>query len=791
MEAVLPKSKPQKKPMRKWKKITLWLSGVLLVLIIVVLFSVNYLISRSLPITEGEVKIASLKEQVLVVRDNAGVPHLKAENERDLFIAQGYVQAQDRLFQMDLSRRQASGRLSEVIGEATVNNDKYFRTLGLRRAAEASFGEYTTEGKEVLKWFAEGVNIFREEAIKDGKLPIEFSILGYEPEPWTEVDSLTIGKYMAYDLGGNWEDQAFRMYLLQKFPKDKALDLFPSYPKEGPYIVSDINLDIEKSFASAVIPHEFNGSNNWVVSGDKTSTGKPLLADDPHLSLATPSIWYQMQLEAPTINVSGVIFAGIPGIILGHNEKIAWGVTNTGPDVQDLYIEKRNPNDKTEFSYNGKWERAEILKETIKVKDKKTIDYDVTITRHGPVISEFAADSGKENVLSLRWTAHDPSAELEAILNMNKAASWGEFEKALEKFNTPAQNFVFASTNGDIAFKANGNIPIRKKGDSLLPVPGWNDEYEWKGYIPYDKLPKVVNPKEGYISTANNKVISDDYPYHISNHWAQPYRQMRIQEVLKSKDNMTVKDMKALQMDIKNLQAEEFVPQFLKALSNNENDKVREVLKELEKWDFQDHKDSAAPLIFNVWMTNISTVLYEDSIPSETFALFSGRKPVLDKLLREGLKGNPGPWVKEQGGIQKLLETSLLRTIKDLENSQGSTTKKWKWGEFHQVRFDHPLSSVSPLNYIFNSKGGIPTSGSGVTVQAAGFKVDGTVNHGASWRFVADLNDLSKTYHLVGPGQSGHLKSDHYNDQLQAWADGTYHETKIKNVKGEKLTLKP
>ncbi|PLS15718.1 penicillin acylase family protein [Bacillus sp. M6-12] len=787
MEAVL----AQRKTQGKWKRRLIWIGATLLVLIALGVIGANLFLARGLPETEGEVNLPGLKEPVQVVRDSYGVPHIKAENEQDLFLAQGYIQAQDRLFQMDLSRRQASGRLSEVIGDATVENDKYFRALGLRRAAEASYQRYSSTGREVLSQYAAGVNLYIEELKESGKWPAEFTFLGYKPEPWTPVDSLTIGKYMAFDLGGHWEDQAFRQYLLQEFPKEKAYDLFPSYPKEAPFIIGKRELNIEKSFAAVAVPHEFNGSNNWVVSGSKTKSGKPLLADDPHLSLATPSIWYQMHLEAPSVNVSGVIFAGIPGIILGHNQHIAWGVTNTGPDVQDLYIEKRNPENKQEFHYNGKWEKAKVIKERIKVKDAKTIDFEVTETRHGPVISEFAAESGKDMVLALRWTALDPSAELEAVLNMNKAKNWDEFEKALLKFETPTQNFVFASKDGTIAYKANGKIPIRKKGDSLVPVPGWTDEYEWKGFIPFDELPKTVNPAEGFVSTANNKVISDEYPYHISNNWAQPYRQMRIQEVLKSNDKLTIKDMQELQMDKKNLQAEEFVPQFVKLLEGSGGKKEAKALEVLKKWNFIDSKKQAAPLIFNLWMANISKVLFEDQISEEAMKMFGGRKQAVDELIRRGLEGNPGPWIKEQGGTKVLLLKSLKRTLTAAEELQGDNIEKWQWGEFHQVRFNHPLSRVSPLNYLFNSKGGIPVGGSSVTVQAASFTDDGLVDHGGSWRFVIGADNLTQGYHLVGPGQSGHVKSDWYHNQMEDWADGTFHKTNMKEYSGKTLKLKP
>ncbi|MDH5163592.1 penicillin acylase family protein [Heyndrickxia oleronia] len=776
---------------RKWTKITAWIVAIIIVLIAAIYFGANAFIARSLPKTEGEIHLSGLKEKVEIIRDKDGVPHIRAKNDHDLYMAQGYVQAQDRLFQMDLSRRQASGELSEVVGSAAIDKDKYFRALGLRRAAVASYDQYSNQAKDTLNWFAEGVNAFIKELDENGKWPIEFKILGYKPKEWTPTDSLTIGKYMAFDLGGHWEDQAFRYYLLQNFSEEKAYDLFPSYPKDAPYIISKDTLNLEKSFASAVIPHEFNGSNNWVVSGEKTKSGKPILADDPHLSLSTPSIWYQMHLKGPDTNVSGVIFAGIPGIILGHNEEIAWGVTNTGPDVQDLYIEKRNPTNKNQFLYNEKWEDAEVIKEPIKVKDQKTIDYNVIVTRHGPIISEFAADSGKDTVLSLQWTALQPSNELEAILKMNRAKNWEEFETALENFQTPAQNFVFASNDGTIAYKANGKIPIRKKGDGLLPVPGWTDEYEWTGYIPFNELPKTVNPKEGFISTANNKVISDDYPYHISHNWAQPYRQMRIQEVLKANDEITAKDMRDLQMDKKNLQAKEFVPIFLNELKGVKDKTEKEAIQQLRKWNFVDNEELAAPLIFNRWMTKISDVLFNKEISVEMLEKFGGRKQAVDELLRHAAEGNPGPWIKENGGLQAVLKKSFDLAINEIKDEQGNSVSKWSWGEFHQLYFPHPLSSVKPLNYLFNSDGRIPVGGSSVTVQAAANKNDGTVNHGGSWRFVIDTANMDSAYHLVGPGQSGHLKSKWYHNQLNAWANGTYHQTSLNTKKGHTLILNP
>ncbi|KGA97862.1 beta-lactam antibiotic acylase [Alkalihalobacillus alcalophilus ATCC 27647 = CGMCC 1.3604] len=787
METVIVK----KKATKRWKKGLLWTGAGLVFLVIAVLVAGNLFLNRSLPQITGEISLQHLSEPVTVIRDEKGVPHINAANEQDLYIAQGYIQAQDRLFQMDLSRRQASGTLSEVIGEASIENDKYFRTLGLRRAAEDSVQAYSSEGINVLGAFSLGVNLYIEELRQNGKWPVEFTILGYEPEGWTIVDSLTIGKYMAYDLGGHWENQAFRQYLIQSFDEEKAYDLFPEYPEDAPYIIGVEELDFTKAFANAVIPHEHNGSNNWVLSGEKTESGMPLLADDPHLGLATPSIWYQMHLEAPTVNVSGVIFAGVPGIILGHNENVAWGVTNTGPDVQDLYIEKRNPENPNQYLYNGEWEEAQVIPEPIKVKGQETLDYEVTITRHGPVISEFADVTESETVLSMQWTALEPSTELEAILNMNKAKNWEEFEEGLLDFHTPVQNFVVADTEGNIAFKANGKIPIRKQGNGLLPVPGWTDEYGWDGYVPFDELPRLVNPEEGFIATANNKVISDEYPYHISHHWAQPYRQLRIVEVLSDEEGFTAEDMIDLQMDIKNLHAAEFIPPFMEVLSQVEGTREKEALNILSEWDYFDEIDQAAPYIFNIWMRKIADVLFNEQVPEEMRDLFNGERAAVDQLLRRALAGNPGPWVEEAGGFEDVLTEALIMTLDQIEAAEGSNMSQWKWGNFHQVHFTHPLSSVSPLNYLFNSKGGQPVAGSQVTVQAAAFRDNGVVNHGASWRYVIDMEHSTEAYHIVGPGQSEHVKSKWYDDQFEDWINGNYHKTVMAEPSGETLLLKP
>lgn len=762
---------------------------------------VYWLLDRSAPVVEGELVLPDLYAPVKVWRDANGVPHIEAENEHDLFLAQGYVTAQDRLFQMDLSRRQASGLLSEVIGDATLDRDKFFRTLGLRRAAESSYEMYSEEAKQVLQWYADGVNAYLKQAVEENRLPIECTILGYTPRKWTPIDSLTIGKYMAFDLGGHWEGQAFRHYLLQHFPEEKALDLFPSYPKDGPTIIETLrtqSIDYSKSFASAVIPPEWNGSNNWVLSGKKSASGKPMLANDPHLGLGTPSIWYETHLSSPQYRVSGVIFAGVPGIIIGNNENIAWGVTNVGPDVQDLYIEKRNPSNPREFLYNGKWEQATVIRETIPVKGKEPVTFEVTITRHGPVLSEYAHDDKPDTVLSMEWTALLPSAELEAVLRFNRASNWEEFKEALTYFHTPAQNFVFASRDGTIAYRANGLIPIRKKGDGMVPVPGWTDEYGWQGFIPWEELPTVVNPKSGYIATANNKVAPDDYPYHLSHTWAQPYRQMRIKEVLESRETWTVEEMKRLQFDQTNLQAREFLPLLLSETEKeqgNLNETEKAAMNLLRDWDYVDRAEKGAPLLFHFWMEEIANVLFESDIPDEMEKLFEGKAAIVDQLLRRAREGNPGPWIRDKGGLTKVTTNAFHRAVKRVVSLQGESPEEWKWGEYHTLIFEHPLGAVKPLHLFFNPEA-IPLGGSRVTVMAAGWDSStGIVDHGGAWRRVIDLADLTRSHNMVGPGQSGHLLSPWYDDQVKDWATGGYHVTSMRSDEyrkaGHLLVLKP
>ncbi len=779
--------------MKLLKKI---LIGIVIVVFILAI-GLYLFLRNSLATIEGKLNVTGLISEVQVIRDDKGIPKIIAQNESDLYRAQGFIHAQDRLFQMDLARRQASGRLSEVVGKAAIENDKKFLIFSLRRAAEKSYEIYSEEAKKVLQNYADGVNAYIEYAKSKNKLPYEFTLLGYQPEQWTPIDSLTIGKYMAYDLGGHWSYQAFNNWTLNHLGVEKFKELNSIAVQEDKDIEEIIKVNqnqsalIDEKTALYETPHIDNGSNNWVVSGNKTESGKPLLADDPHLSLSTPSIWYQMSLQAPSVHVSGVIFAGIPGIILGNNEDIAWGVTNYGPDVQDLYIEKQNPQNKNQFEYDGEYYDAEVVKYDLKVKGQESIPYEIIYTKNGPVISDILKIENKaltgNTLFSMRWTANEPTKELEAILTLNKAKDWDSFEKGLEEFKAPAQNFVFADNKGNIAFKSNGSIPIRKKGNGVLPVPGYLSEYSWSGYIPFNELPEINNPESGFIATANTNT-TPEYDRFVSNVWSQPYRKARIDEVLNSKNKLTYQDMQSLQMDIKNLYAEEFLDKMIENTDKNEIKK--EVFDILSNWNRNDDKDLAAPLIFHNWMIKLREVTFRDEMDKNVYKFMPHKEHYSDELLRKVLLRGEDSLIY-RNGIKHTLTTSLSETIDDLTKKHGSDISKWKWGNGHKLSFKHSLTTAVPILGVFLNPKEIPISGSRITVQAASHNEQGLVNHGASWRYVYDFKDDSG-YHIVGPGQSGHFMSSFYKNQVENWANGTYTKQSLKlEASGKKLILQP
>ena len=620
--------------------------GVLAGLLVVVVGWLIFFFCRPLPRTRGTIRVPGLQGPVEVIRDRWGVPHIYADSAEDLFFAQGYVHAQDRLWQMELQRRAGSGRLSEVLGEATLEIDRFFRVLGLNRAAEAEVETLDGEVRRVLEAYVAGVNAYI--ASRPGRLSVEFSLLRFSPEPWRPVDSLYWAKVMSWSLSSNWASELIRARLAAKLGADRAADLEPAYPTDNPPIVpvadppegtdlpegvesppngwrSDALLDalrlaerlFQGDFAAAtsappppgLIQAEGN-SNQWVVAGSRSANRAPLLANDTHLPLQMPIGWYQVHLVGEEYNVMGVSFPGLPGVVVGHNEHCAWGLTTAWQDAQDLYVEKLNPENPHQYEYKGDWLEAKVVREEIRVKGRdEPVVQEVVVTQHGPIVSELV---GEETPLALRWVALEPSHLLRSALRYNRARNWEEFRAALGDWSTPAHNFVYADVEGNIAFLQAGWMPVRAKGYGLAPAPGWTGEYEWQGYLSLDELPQAYNPEGGWLATANNLVVDAQYPHFLSADLENPVRARRIVDLITSKINLTADDFARFQRDTFSRQAERFVRHLL-ALEPR-GDRERRALTYLSNWDHRLSPNSVAASLYHVCRLRALHVFFGDPL---------------------------------------------------------------------------------------------------------------------------------------------------------------------------------
>lgn len=755
-----------------------------------------YMFRHPFPQVRGTLAVAGLQAPVEVIRDRWGVPHLSAGNEHDLFFAQGFVHAQDRLWQMEFNRRIAAGRLSEIFGETTLKTDRFLRTVGLRRAAEAEWEIQDAEARAAAEAYAEGVNAFV--ARYRGRLPIEFRLLRFAPEAWTPIDSLAYAKLMAWVLSGNWESEILRAHLVSRFGPEGAQTLLPPYPGEHPVIVPQAAdyapfrsptvlraLDIAPRRAGI-------GSNNWVVAGARTTTGAPLLANDPHLEAGMPSIWYEMHLSGGTINVVGSTFPGTPGVIIGHNEHIAWGVTNAGPDVQDLYIERFHPTDPTRYLFKGTWEKVAVVAEHIVVKGRRDpVIVQVRITRHGPILNSVV--EGLPNFVALRWTALDRGTLLSSFSRLMRAKNWEEFRTALRLWTVPAQNFVFADREGNIGYQLPGRIPIRAKGDGLLPVPGWTGEYEWTGEIPFEQLPSWFNPARGYIVTANNRIAPERYRYLLAHEWDPGFRARRIEAVLTSKPKVGTEDLQRIQMDVASLPARAIV-QTLGSVRIAE-EPAASLLAELAAWDGVLSPDSRAAAIYEVFRVTLPGLIFKDVLGDDLFEKYMGRSDAWTLTITHLLRDPASPWWGPDGR-DAVVAKALAQANEVLTQRLGSDRSRWAWGRLHVMRFEHPIGRVPALGWIFNATAP-PMGGDAYTVNNAGFSPQ-TFRQVvvASYRQIIDLGDFDRSVSIHTTGQSGLPFHRHYKDFVPMWATGQYHpmlfsRARIQEAAQSTLTLIP
>ena len=779
---------------------------------------------RALPQVDGKATVAGLEQEVVVDRDARGVPHIRAQTADDLFMTQGFVMAQDRLWQMDLLRRVTGGELAEIFGPVAIERDKEFRTLGLRQAAERDVEMLDEEPKKMLAAYARGVNRYIEE--RKGRLPWEFVALRYEPRPWKESDSLLIAGYMYRTLTNTWETELRRAEVIQAVGAERAKELYVVDSLWDRVIVGETAAPAKKASVvatptaiwSAARPEvmqsatgywerrlwreamalleepdaevrEGLGSNNWVVDGRHTASGKPLLANDTHLTLSVPGIWYVVHLTAPGWNVKGFALPGAPGVIIGHNDRIAWGFTNNGADVQDLYIETFNPDNPRQYQMNGTWVEAEVRTERVKVKGQEDTLFDVSVTRHGPVMRRNR-ETGKG--LALRWTATDPGGLNSSYSQIGKARNWEEFRDALRSVPGPAQNGVYADVEGNIGFIVAADIPVRKKGDGSVPVPGDTDEYEWAGYIPFDQLPQALNPPGGRIATANARVVGAGYPFHLTDRWASPYRTARIYELLEKKAGFRPEDFTAIQMDIVSTPHRLLAGEIVKAAKTApaKNERAKKMLARLEGWDGQARADSQEMLFVELTRQEVMRNLLRQYLGENT-SLYEWRSPV---FLENVLKERPANWLpKEYLNFDALLTASADQAGARIDGGAGSGGAKAEvWGASNALRMEHPLSLAVPLKWFskWMSIGPTEQSGSVYTVKAA------QPTHGPAMRFVADLSDFDNSLVNLPMGESGQLGSLNYRDLFETWFEGRgvaspFSDAAWERARVHRLTLQP
>jgi penicillin amidase len=731
------------------------------------------------------------------VRDQWGIPHIFAATDHDAFLALGYVHAQDRLWQMEMNRRIGAGRLSELLGEATLDIDKFQRTLGYYRAATSDYALLGERSRLALDAYAAGVNAW----IAEGHLlPPEYLLLGAKPEPWTPIDSLVWEKMMSWDLGGDYEMELLRRQLGDALGPERAAQLLPGYPQDGVLILPDgVQPAAWEQTASDLLALDRRlqldfgrggreiGSNNWVVSGSRTESGLPLLANDPHLGASIPSIWYLAELQGDQIHAIGATFPGLPAIVIGHNERVAWGVTNVGPDTQDLYIERINPANPNQYAVGDEWEAMTVVEESIVVDgEDEPLRWAARSTRHGPLISDV---TGTGVPIAMRWVALEPGdTTMDAFMDINYAADWEQFVRALQRYVSPSQNIVYADVAGNIGYYAPGRIPIRAAGhDGMLPAPGWDDSAEWQGYIPFAELPQAYNPAAGFIATANNRIVGDDYPYLISNDWAPPYRAERIVQLIEqlsdgaaSSDGATidVADMAAIQADRFSAQVADLLPFLLTVPPQDE--RQSRALAYLQDWNGELALDSVAASIYEAWMLHLERALFADDLRGDLFEEMALRaNPLfLSNVLND--EALAAAWCDDvlTVGVESCEQQAALaldEALDDLGGRLGNNMTGWRWDKLHVTQYPHrPFSDVDYLKPLFHRS--IGNGGDRYTVNVAPVNLSSPYDqtHVPGYRHIVDLADLQNSRFVQTTGQSGNLLSSHYDDLIRPHRDVEY-----------------
>lgn len=794
--------------MRIFVRALSWILGFLVILIGAVAW---WFVYRPLPQLDGVVSLPGLQQEVTVDRDRWGVPHIRAASVEDAAEAQGYVMAQDRLWQMDLLRRVARGQISEILGERTLQIDKDFRSLGLGRAADREAAGLEQEPRMMLEAYARGVNNFIEQ--HGSNLPLEFSLLRYKPAAWLPADTLAISGYMYRTLADTREREMNRAKVTERVGPDRTKDLFSPESPLDHFVVGDPPVLNDDSQRTATDPDDEDddddmqpdtvfkaglakpegdvlnssapdltsmlaqsvegfiaqsnrdiraglGSNNWVVSGAHTAAGKPLLANDTHLELMIPSIWYEVHITAPGWNIKGLTLPGAPMVIIGHNDRIAWGFTNNGADVQDLYIETFNSASPDEYRVRGAWVKAQVIDEIIHIKGRPDEHLPLTVTRHGPIVHR---EGGKG--YAMRWTATEPGGLANSYNWLGKARNWQEFRETMKRVWGPAQNAVYADVEGNIGYVMAARVPVRKKGHGEVPVPGDTDDYEWSGYIPFEQLPQALNPDSGLIATANARVVGPNYKPYLTDRWEEPYRTTRIYDLLHDRHDLRVEDMLKVQTDTYSFPHVFLAEQILGAMKTvkPKDPRAQRLSEGLKDWNgIADANSTETSFLHNVRRAALELLL-EPVLGKET-ALYQWRSTT---FLQKTLTDRPSKWLPATyKNYDELLVAAADLAVKRLaEESESDRLEDWTWMKFNSLDMFHPLGREGLLK-TFLSITSKPQSGTIYSIRAA------SKTHGPAMRFVANPANWDESILLITSGESGQPGSGHYSDQFSSWYQG-------------------
>lgn len=778
--------------MKTVKKILYGMLVILAVAVITGLIIIRYISHRGLPNYSGNLDLNGIKEEVTVIRDEYAIPHIYAKNEMDLYTAVGFVMAQDRLWQMDLLRRVTLGRLSEIFGKEFIDTDVLLRALHFSDKSKEILAMMDSVQIKAVKAFCNGVNEYIEKA--GNKLPLEFTLLGYKPESFESISCVDLIGYMAWNEASGWNEMILdqiRFKVGDKLYREiipgavlAQSSVYPSFTKDSLPLAFHTSLLKADKILDDMGLHVFQGSNNWIVSGRRSSTGKPILCNDTHMTLNIPGIWYQMHQVIPgKLNVSGAVLPGQPFIIVGHNQRIAWGITTALVDNVDFYEEIVRDDDSLQYLYNDEWKKIEIRKEVISIKGGTKVERENRFTHRGPVVSKFKGIPQK--VVTMHWIGDENSNLARSVYLLNRAGNWKEFTDAISTWKSVGSNIAYADVDGNIGMYCAAGVPIRNHDNDKLILPGWTDEYDWKGFVPFEKLPHSFNPVNGYLSSANNKTTGDDYPYHIGTWYHLPERNDRIRQMIEEKPILSLEDMKVIQSDQQSLLAKSMNNKIVELLSGvsdlNKNEKTGfEILKNWEKG--LESKDLVAPSVFETFYFKLSDNLMRDEMDSALYSSYFEEH--LLKFAISNIWNNPASaWWDDITTIKKESMTDIVRKTMDisiqwLTDNYGSDTTNWKWGNIHTLILEHPLGQVNILNKIFKlNRGPFRVGGSSSTISRYYyfFKEPFKCKFSASLRHIYNIADWDASNTVIPTGNSGVSTSKFYCNQTSLYINDEYH----------------